>query len=338
MNYYEHPFSWEALLRIVVVCLLIIFVWKTFNILILVLVSAMIAAALHPLVTKLSRRLPFTVATLLVILLLFVPFIFIGATVIPRLVQEFPSLIKMLDTILTGSSFLPRSLRSIDFSQYAKDTGSYVLQSTTIATGIVTSVITLIFLSFYFIIDSRRLVALFLSIFPHDKQIRIKGLLKELALVNGQYIRGNVTISVICGVILYIGLLLLSIPFAAPLAIFAAIMDLLPLVGSSIGMIPALLIAYSISPLTALFVLILYVVYQQFEGMILAPTIYNKALNLSPALSFLAVITGSALFGLVGAFLSLPFAASLPAIIKYMNEETNGIADIRATKKQRGNY
>lgn len=324
MNHHEHPFSWEALARIAAAILLALFVSKTFGILILILTSAMLAAALHPLVARLNRHVPLVVATMIVVLMLLVPFIILAATVIPSMIREFPSLIQTLDRIINGSNVIPKPLRAIDISQYLQNTGTYLLQSTSVLTGAATSLITLVFLSFYFIYDSRGLIALFLSVFPRDKRQRIKTLLKSLAEVNGQYVRGNIIISVICGVVLYIGLVLLNIPFAAPLAIFAAIMDLLPLIGSTIGMIPAVIIAFSISPATALFVIALYLIYQQFESAIMAPAIYNKALNLSPALSFLAVLIGGALFGIVGAFLSLPVAASLPAIIKFAREETNG--------------
>jgi len=321
MNNYEHPLSWQALGRVVTTGLIILFVWKTFNILILILVSIMLAAALNPLVMKLNRKFPLIISTLLVVFILLVPFITLGVIAIPTFIREFPALLKTLSGIVNNSPLIPSSIRDIDFAQYAQDAGSYVLQSTTIATNVITSIFTLIFLTFYFIFDANRIQSLLLSIFPKSKHKKITILLAELGQLNGQYIRGNLIISLICGVTIFIGLTLLQIPFAAPLAIFTAIMNLLPLVGAAIGMIPAVIIAITISPITALLVAALYLIYQQVESAILAPTIYNKALNLSPALSFLAVIVGVGLFGIVGAFLALPIAASMPVIIKFVRED-----------------
>ena len=321
MNNYEHPLSWQALGRVVTTGLIILFVWKTFNILILILVSIMLAAALNPLVMKLNRKFPLIISTLLVVFILLVPFITLGVIAIPTFIREFPALLKTLSGIVNNSPLIPSSIRDIDFAQYAQDAGSYVLQSTTIATNVITSIFTLIFLTFYFIFDANRIQSLLLSIFPKSKHKKITILLAELGQLNGQYIRGNLIISLICGVTIFIGLTLLQIPFAAPLAIFTAIMNLLPLVGAAIGMIPAVIIAMTISPITALLVAALYLIYQQVESAILAPTIYNKALNLSPALSFLAVIVGVGLFGIVGAFLALPIAASMPVIIKFVRED-----------------
>src|SRR4029079_6425397 len=131
------------------------------------------------------------------------------------------------------------------------------------------------------------------------------------------YIRGNLLISLICGLIISTGLLIIGIPYAIVLGIFAGIVDLLPLIGAVIGMTPAVILAFSISPTTGILVLTLFLLYQQFENNVLAPTIYNKVLALSPTLSFLAVIIGGSLFGIIGAFIALPIAASLPTIISF---------------------
>jgi predicted PurR-regulated permease PerM len=96
--------------------------------------------------------------------------------------------------------------------------------------------------------------------------------------------------------------------------------DLLPLIGSIIGLVPAAIIAFSISPITGILVVVLFLVYQQFENNILAPNVYNKVLSLSPTLSFVAVIIGSSLLGIVGAFIALPVAASIPTILKFMTD------------------
>ena len=77
------------------------------------------------------------------------------------------------------------------------------------------------------------------------------------------------------------------------------------------------MIAFSISPIKGLILLIIFVLYQQIENALISPAIYNKALNLYPALAFLAVIIGASLFGILGAFLALPIAASIPAVIDY---------------------
>jgi predicted PurR-regulated permease PerM len=282
----------------------------------------MLATALHPIVIRVSTKVPLVVAALLAMLALLLPFVLIGASIIPAFIVQLPNLVKTFNNLLNNSTFLPTSLRNINLNQYIQSGGNYLLQSTGVITNIATSIFIVFFLTFYLIVDWERLTHIFLSIFPGNKRTKIKHLLLTLAEINGQYIRGNLLISLICGIIMFTGFVFLGLPYAMPLAIFTAIMDLLPLVGSTIGAIPAVIIGFSISPLTGFLVLILMFVYQQIEGAILSPTIYNKALKLSPALGFLAVLIGSSLFGIMGAFLALPFAASLPAIIAYIHDES----------------
>ena len=152
---------------------------------------------------------------------------------------------------------------------------------------------------------------------PSREREKVKELLEEVAVVTGKYIRGNVLISLICGAVIYVGLSIMHVPFALPLAIFAAVLDLLPLVGQTIGAIPAIIIGFGVSPLVGVLVIVLHLLYQQAENAIISPMIYNKALNLYPSVSFLSVLIGGGLFGIIGAFLSLPVAASIPAIVEY---------------------
>lgn len=323
MTHTEPVIGWRAIGRIIAAILILLLIWKTLGILLLILVSAMFATALYPLVMKLHRKLPLFLSTLLVVLLLLVPFVVLVATVIPSFSHDVPALIKALEKILQNTSFIPPSVRNFDFAQYAQSAGTYLLRSSSVVTGVFTSAITLIFLTFYLIYDAERLMELLISVFPKTRQKKIASLLSDLGKVNGQYIRGNLLISLICGVSMFIGLTLLGVPFAAPLAIFVALFDLLPLIGSTIGMIPAVIIGLSISPLTAILVAALYITYQQIESALLAPAIYNKALKVSASLGFIAVIIGAQLYGVVGAFLALPVVASLPTVISFIKETRN---------------
>jgi predicted PurR-regulated permease PerM len=321
MKYVEHPFSWAALFRIITVGFVVYFVWKSITIIVAILIAVMLATALNPIVKLLNKRLPKIVSTLIVILLLFVPFLFIGATILPNFIKELPDLVRTVDTLVNKSPLLPDVVKKTDFTQYAQSGASYVLRSTSFITQAVTGVFTVLVLTFYFIFDANRLITLFLALFPKPKRKKIAKLLSDLALINGRYIRGNLLISIICGVFIFVGLTILHIPYAAPLAIFAALLDLLPLIGSTIAMIPPVIIGFSISPFVGIMVIVLYLLYQQVENNIIAPLVYRQTLDLSAALSFIAVIIGSSLFGIVGAFLALPVAASVPAVIKYFRED-----------------
>lgn len=319
----EHTISWRSIFRVIVACLFVYLIWKLTEVALVVLTAMMLAAAFHPVVNRLKTKMPITLAAALVILLLLSPIVIIAFNIIPNLVDQFPAILSRISSILNKTSILPPTIRNLDLGQYTKDIGSYLLHSTSIITNFVTTFITVIFLTLYLLVDSERLLRLVYDIVPQDYGQKAKSLISELGRVNGQYIRGNLIISVICGIVIFTGLTIMQIPFAASLALFAALTDLLPLIGAFIGAAPAVIIAFSISPTIGFLTLALFVIYQQAENNLFAPNVYTRALDLSPALSFISVIIGGALFGIFGAFIALPIAASVPTIITFVR--TNNI-------------
>ena len=318
MENHEHPLSWAALIRVVIMGVIVILFWKILGILPVILIAFVLAAAFYPLVKRLQKKtkLPFILSIFLVLIVPLILFIMLASSFVPNLVAQLPELFTNLNTIIGHVSFVPDSLRHFDFVTYAQSHLDYANATVNIALTVV-SIITTIVLTFFLIYDFERLLELFLHVIPSKEKTKVKELLEEVAVVTGKYIRGNVLISVICGAIVFVGLTFLHVPFALPLAIFAAILDLLPLVGQTIGAIPAVIIGFGVSPLTGVLVIILHLLYQQVENAVISPVIYNKALNLFPAVSFLSVLLGGALFGVLGAFLALPVAASIPAILEY---------------------
>lgn len=320
METHEHPLSWEALTRIVLMGVVVLLLWKALGAVVIIIVALVLSASLYPLVqtVRAKIKLPLLLSILTVFLTLLIPFIIIGFTIIPSFNTQFPELLTHINTTVKQIPLISNSWSGFDINQYLQSNYNSVVNYSKDIVVTITSIITIIVLTFYFIYDYERLLKLFLSIFPYQEKTKLKEILGAVAKVTGQYIRGNVMVSFISMVVVFVGLWFLGIPFALPLAIFSGILDLLPLVGATIGAIPALLIAFSISPTKGLFVLILFILYQQLENIVISPAIYNKALNLYPALIFLAVIIGASLFGILGAFLALPMAASIPVVVEYL--------------------
>ena len=316
----DHPLSWQALGRVVALALGILLAWKAINVLVAIVISLILATAIYPIVKRVNKRMPLLPATIFVFALILVPFVCFAIFIVPSIVSEIPSLMTTLHEVLGKATFLPAELRAFDAASYfSQHTGDIVTSTKTVASGVVTAV-TVFFMSFYLVLDNERFLGFFLDLFPQSERARARATLMEVGRMNGMFIRGNVIISIICALYLFIVLVALGVPFALPLAIFAGIMDLLPLVGSTLGTIPALIIGYTVSPLAGTLVLILHLVYQQLENVLISPAIYNKALDISPALSFISVVIGGGLFGILGAFLALPVAASLPPMVRYFNE------------------
>lgn len=319
-NKIEVSISAETISRILIIIASILLIWKLSDIFILLITAIMVASALNPAVAWLHKKLSLTLSAILVVISLILPLVYVVGAVIPNFIDQFPAISLQVTTALNNANFLPAFLRNLDFTQYFQNGSSYLLESTKMITNFFFEAVTFIFLVFYLLIDGKalhRIVALSIS---KKNRARVEKISQELGEISGRYIRGNLLISLICSLVIFAGLLFLRVPYALPLAIFAGVFDLLPLIGSTIGAVPAVILGFTISPLTGLFVVILFIVYQAVENDVLAPNIYNKVLNLLPFLSFIAVIIGSIVFGIAGAFLALPIAAGIPTIIKYFEE------------------
>jgi len=322
----EVSLSPKTIKTILLIAVGIIFIWQLSDILILLITAIMVASALNPAVKWLNKKLSMTLSASLVVICLVLPLIFVLGTMIPDVISQFPAIVNKVTTILSNANFLPPFLRQLDFSQYFQNSSSYLMDSTKMIGTFFFELITFIFLIFYLLIDGEALHRLVSLSIPNNNRERVEKISSDLALISGQYIRGNLLISVICASVVFIGLFLLGIPYALPLAILAGVLDLLPLIGSTIAAIPAIILGFTISPLIGFLTIVLYAGYQEIENDILAPVIYNKVLNLLPFLSFIAVIIGSVLFGVAGAFLALPIAAGIPTIIKSLEKNVDKMA------------
>ena len=318
----EYSLSGKTLLIILLTGLGIFLAWQLSDLLILLVTGIMLAATLNPFVKWIHRKTPFSLtwSAAIIMILLVLPLIFAIISMIPAILDNFSNISTTIMKTVNGYKFLPHLFQNLEPASYAKEGGQYLLESTMKISNFFTETVILVFLTFYLLIDAERLHNLFLLTVPRKEKKRIEKVLRELAGISGHYIRGNILISVICSSIIFTGLFFLNVPNAAALAIFAGILDLLPLIGSIIGAVPAVILSFAISPLTGFLTIALFIIYQEIENNLLAPHIYNKALNIIPLMSFLSVIIGSALFGIPGAFLSLPIAASIPTVIHYFHD------------------
>ena len=120
----------------------------------------------------------------------------------------------------------------------------------------------------------------------------------------------QVVLSLTIGVITWLALTILGIPFALPLAILAGFLEIIPTLGPIIAAIPATIVALAISPVMALSVIAVYIVIQLTENNFLVPKIMQKAVGLNPVVIIIAILVGSNLFGVIGALLSIPFVSA----------------------------
>ena len=120
----------------------------------------------------------------------------------------------------------------------------------------------------------------------------MRRLLSRSAGAISGYITGNLSISVICGIITFVVLLILGMPYAAPLALLVAVLDLIPLVGATLGGALLVIVGLFVEPWKAVVLLVYIVVYQQVEGSVLQPIVYSRAVNLNGLVILIALLVG----------------------------------------------
>ncbi|MEI8361230.1 MAG: AI-2E family transporter [bacterium] len=305
-------------LAVIVACGFGYLIWQLSDLIVLIIAALVIAATFNPLVLWLeSKKISRKIASAGILIGLIVPVILIIALIIPVFMGQIDNIAHSITDIINSYKLFPKLLSNFDISQYTRDASQYLLLSTQALTKFVTEIIILLFMVYYLLIDTDslyKLIALFISKKNKKKSDLV---FNELATISGQYIRGNIFISIICTAVIFTGLLLLQVPGALALALFAGITDLLPLIGATMGAIPAVIIAFSVSPLSGVLTIVLFWVYQEVENDYLIPRVYSRALKIIPFLSFISVIIGTLLFGIAGAFLALPIAASIPAVASF---------------------
>jgi len=166
----------------------------------------------------------------------------------------------------------------------------------------------------YLLLDGRRAYAWLLAYVPRRHRHRMGETTLEVSRVVTAYVQGQILTSALFGLFAFGVLSLLHVPAAMPMALLAALCDVVPVLGIIVATVPPVAIALSVSPGTALIVLGLYAGYHVLENYVIIPRVYGNRLRLSSLVVLAALIVGGELFGIAGAILALPMVAAYPII------------------------
>lgn len=187
-----------------------------------------------------------------------------------------------------------------------------------IGVGVVNSIfaaITILILSVFMVGGGPRWAATFVKSQPLDRAERIERTLKRIADSVGNYVGGALLQATLAGVFAFIVLSILGAPFAGPLALIVAFFDLIPVVGATIAAVGIGVVMLFVNfPVGVIVWSIWAIVYQQVENYVIQPRIQGKAVQVEAFIILVAVLFGSTLFGVVGAILAIPAAASLQIV------------------------
>lgn len=327
---------------LIVVGLAVLSLWalvQLWPVVLLVITAFIFMAALLPYVEWLRRRgFPRVGAVLLILFAVLAIVAGLLSLVVPAVVGEFRDLRQNLpddarefERFASDLGFdtdnwdLEERSRNIDWASLisgraAVDYGQRVVLA-------VVSAFTVIVLTAYLLVDTRRLNTFLYRFVPPGREPEIEHFLQALNRVVGGYVRGQVITSVVIALYTMSVLLVLGVPNAVAFGVLAGFADIIPLVGAFISIIPATLAAFQESPTTALIALGALLAYQQFEDRFLVPRIYGQTLNLPALVVLLAVLVGGELLGVPGILLALPAAAAGRVFLDYyLDSRTPGLS------------
>lgn len=173
-------------------------------------------------------------------------------------------------------------------------------------------------LAFYFTMDFPKIKMWLLSWIPARWRSEVVGLLIEMDEALGSFIRGQLLVSAIVGVLISLGLSIIGVDFALVIGVLAGILDVIPYFGPVIGAVPAIALAFLKSPVLVVYVVVLFVVVNQVESAIVGPNILGEQIGLHPVAVIFAILAGGRLFGVTGVFLAVPVAAIVKVFLRYL--------------------
>ncbi|MEK9143790.1 MAG: AI-2E family transporter [Patescibacteria group bacterium] len=285
------------------------------DILFLIFIAFILMTALRPLVDWLVwARIPRVLAILLIYAIVFGFFGVSFAGTIPSLVIQSTKFVQELPTFL--EKVLPYwNIDARSLSQQIAPISENILKLTLgIFSNLLTTLTVLVF-TFYFLLDRNKLESLLTNTMGEDAAERIIMTVKDVEVRLGAWVNGELFLMGLVGVSVYLGLVLLHVDFALPLAIIAGVLEIIPMIGPIASAIPAVLVALTLSPFLALSVVALYFIVQQVENNIFVPLIFRKSVGLSPIVTIFALMVGGRLAGVVGAILAVPIVLVLQVVL-----------------------
>jgi predicted PurR-regulated permease PerM len=201
-------------------------------------------------------------------------------------------------------------------------TGGGVLGFTAPALGVVRGILTVVvatvtifFLVVFLLREGRRWVESGLALVSPQARPRWERVLAGVTRTIRGYVTGNLLISVIAGLVSLVTLMALGVPYALPVSVLVAVLDLVPLVGATLGTVVAAGAALPQGVAPVVVVLAVFIVYQQLENHLVQPLVYGRTVQLSPLMVLVAVLIGGQIAGILGALMAIPVAGSIQVVL-----------------------
>jgi len=322
-----------SIITTILLLLLVALLFYLRDLVLILLTAIVIASAMEPAVKTLMRyRVPRILSVILTYLTVATAFFGLLILFIPPILDDMAGFLTRLPETLSANNFanlapgwfpwgsVADSISSAQLldsiSKTLADTTGGVFTTFSAFFGGITSFILIVVFSFYFSIQETGVDDFLRLITPVRHQEYVLNLWKRSQDKIGKWMQGQLVLGVIVGILLYLGLTILGVPYALLLAVLAGVMELIPVFGQFLAAVPAVVIAFGAGgPTAALLVAGLYVVVQQFEAHLIYPIVVKKVVGVPPLLVILALLVGYKLLGFLGVLLSVPIAGAIQEFV-----------------------
>lgn len=331
--------SSSTIWRVVLILLFLGFLFLIRDVILIFFIAIIMVSAAQPIVDKLQeKKLPRVLAVLLIY---FIFLLFLGIIVylvapsvaaeLGRFASNLPAYFSNIDKFLTEISSLAANYNinaetdnfAGNFSNLLVNSSSKIFSNTFAFLGGILQVIIVLSLSFYMLMKRDAVKNFIKTITPQKYQNYSIGLAERIQYKMGRWLVGQGSLVLIVFCLYYLTLSALGIPYALMLAIIGGLLEIIPYIGPIVAAVPAVLIAFTISPWLAVFVVLAYIVIQQLENHLLTPLIMRKAVGLNPVVIILALLIGGTLAGILGLLVAVPVATAVGVFLKDMVDKKN---------------
>jgi predicted PurR-regulated permease PerM len=307
--------------------------WKLRRIVGLIVIAAFFATILNPMVDVMTRRLRMRrgLATSIVFLLGVAAFAGLTYTFVRPIIGAGQSFARdipgFVERAKSGQGRVGELIKRYNIDEKVSENapklqdalknagGPAISAAQRVASGLL-ALLTILVLSFLMLLEAPGIIAAFLSLLSPQRALQVRRIGADVAGAVTGYMAGNLVISLIAGLVTWVFLTVVHVPFAGVLGLWVGFADLIPLVGATIGAIPTIAIAFLHSTGSGIAVLIMYIVYQQIENHLLQPVVMSRTVKLNPLGVLLSALVGVELAGLVGALLAIPAAGAIQVVIR----------------------
>lgn len=293
------------------------FLWFLYfikDIIIQFFVALLLMVVLNPSISKIQKLKIPRVVSILVIYLVFILLVGLAVgSVLPPVVEQTTNFASALPKYLAnlGLSFtFSQQIAGEIVSQIGNLPTQIIKLGTSLFSNILNVLVVLI-ISFYLLLVRGKLEEQLHPFLGEEKSSLVKRIFDLLEIRLGGWARGQVTLMLLVGASIYIGLLILGIPFALPLAILAGILEIIPYLGPVLAAVPAVIIGFGISPVMGFATAALALLVQQLENYLFVPKVMEKSVGVSPIITLLALSIGFKIAGILGVVLSVPIVITL---------------------------